>query len=204
MIKIYHVKGTRGIRPIWLCEELDVPYEVEVIDFSAVFRNSAEWRNLSPTGKVPVMTEGEITMFESGAMVDYVLERHANGRLAPPPGSPDSALCRQWCWFAEATFARPLGEIANHRYVAPNGETVEFVIDDCKARARLCIDAIEGVVNDSDYLVGNSFSAADIMTGYSLLLASNFGVLTDDHPHTKTYFDRLDARPGFIAARNAG
>ena len=204
MIKIYHVKGTRGIRPIWLCEELDVPYQVEVIDFSPVFRNSPDWRNLSPTGTVPVLTEGDITMFESGAMVDYVLEGYGNGRLVPPPRTLASALCRQWCWFAEATFARPLGEIVNHNRVAPNGETVGFVIDDCKARARLCIDAIESVVSNSDYLVGNSFSAADIMMGYSLLLASKFGVLTDDHPHTKAYFDRLDARPGFIAAKNEG
>ena len=204
MLKIYHVRGTRGFRPIWLCEELGLPYELEVIDFGAEFRSSPEWRALSPTGKVPVMTDGDLTMFESGAMVDHLLERYGGGRLLPAPGTANSALCRQWCWFAEATFARPLGEIVNHRRVAPGGETVDFVIEDCMARARLCLDALEGALADADYLVGNAFGAADIMNGYSLHLAENFGVLTDEHPNTVAYVARLRERPGYQVARDAG
>ncbi|MCY3810462.1 MAG: glutathione S-transferase family protein [Gammaproteobacteria bacterium] len=201
---IYHVKGTRGFRAIWLCEELDLPYRVEVIDFSPAFRTSAEWRSKSPTGKVPVMVHDEVTMFESGAMVDFLLERYGEGRLAPEPGTPESALCRQWSWFAEATFARPVGEIVNHNRVAPEGGVVEFVIEDCKDRARICIAAIEDALADSPYLVGDSFTYADIMTGYSLLLASNFGLLTDDYPRTQAYFGRLSSRPGFQMAQDAG
>ena len=79
MLKIYHVKGTRAVRVIWLCEELKVPYEVQVIDFSPDYRNSPEWRSISPTGKVPAMTDGDLTMFESGAMADYVYEKYGNG-----------------------------------------------------------------------------------------------------------------------------
>lgn len=204
MLKIYHVARTRGARPIWLCEELGLPYEIEVIDFGAAFRASPGWRALSPTGKVPVMTDGELVMYESGAMVDYILERYGEGRLQPEPGTADSALYRQWCWFAEATFARPLGEIVNHRRVAPGGETVEFVIEDCKDRTRLCLDALEGALADADYLVANTFGAADIMNGYSLNVAANFGVLTDEHPQTLAYFERLVARPGFEVALAAG
>lgn len=201
---IYHVKGTRGFRAIWLCEELDLPYRVEVIDFSPAFRTSAEWRSKSPTGKVPVMVHGDLTMFESGAMVDFLLERYGEGRLAPAPGTPESALCRQWSWFAEATFARPLGEIVNHNRVAPEGGLVDFVIEDCKDRARICIAAIEDALAESEYLVGDAFTYADIMTGYSLLLASNFGVLTDDYARTQAYFGRLSSRPGFQVAQDAG
>lgn len=204
MLTIYHVKGTRSVRVIWLCEELAIPYQVEVIDFSPAFRDSAEWRSKSPTGKVPAMTDGALTMFESGAMADYLLERYGEGRLSPTPGTPDSALCHQWSWFAEATFARPLGEIVNHNRCAPNGAVVDFVIEDCKARTRTCIAAIEEAVADADYLVGNTFSVADIMTGYSLMLASNFGVLTDDYPNTQAYFARLGQRQGFQVARDAG
>jgi len=140
MIRIFHAKGTRLMLAIWLCEELGVPYEIEVIDFSPEARARPEWRALSPTGKVPVLTDGDLTMYESGAMVDYILERDSGGRLEPAPGTENSALCRQWCWFAEATFARPLGEIVNHGRVAPEGGTVDFVIEDCKARARLCLE----------------------------------------------------------------
>ena len=204
MLKIFHVKGTRGFRPIWLCEELGLPYEIEVIDFGAAFRSSPGWRALSPTGKVPVMTDGDLTMYESGAMVDYIAERHGHGGLLPSPGTADSALCRQWSWFGEATFARPLGEIVNHRRVAPEGETVEFVIEDCKARARLCLDALERTLADADYLVANTFGIADIMNGYTLHLAANLGVLTDKHPSTVAYLARLEERRGFQVARDAG
>ena len=204
MLTIYHVKGTRSVRVIWLCEELSLPYRVEVIDFSPAFRSSAEWRSKSPTGKVPAMTDGDFTMFESGAMVDYLLERYGDGRLQPESGGADSALCRQWSWFAEATFARPLGEIVNHRRVAPNGELVDFVIEDCRERGRTCIAAIDDAVANADYLVGNAFTYADIMTGYSLMLASNFELLTDDFPHALAYFERLSERPGFQVARDAG
>ena len=204
MLTIYHVKGTRAVRVIWLCEERGIPYKIEVIDFSPAFRNSPEWRSKSPTGKVPAMTDGDLTMFESGAMVEYLLERHGDGGLLPELGTADRALCRQWSWFAEATFARPLGEIVNHNRVAPEGRLVDFVIEDCKARARTCIAAIEDVVAHADYLVGKTFTVADIMTGYSLLLATNFGVLSDDFPHTQAYFERLSQRPAFQVARDAG
>ena len=204
MLKIYHVKGTRAIRVIWLCEELGVPYEIEVVDFSPAYRQSPEWRAKNPTGKVPAMEDGELTMFESGAMVDYVLEKYGDGRLTPEPGSATSALVRQWSWFAEATFARPLGEIVNHNRIAPEGGAVEFVIEDSKERARICIRAIEDVVRDADYLVDNTFSVADIMNGYSLMLAENFGVLDDSFPATQAYFARLGERPGFQVAKAAG
>ena len=102
-ITIYHVKGTRSMRVIWLCEELDIPYEVVTVDFSPEYRNTAEWRAKSPTGKVPAMSDGDLTMFESGAMVHYLLEKYGNGRLRPELGSPESAIFLQWSWFAEAT-----------------------------------------------------------------------------------------------------
>src|SRR5215472_11044451 len=103
MLRIYHVPGTRSVRPIWLCYELDLPVEVERIDFSQAFRNSPKWRAISPAGKVPALTDDGVTMFESGAMVDFILERYGEGRLRPEPGTAASALYHQWCWFSEAT-----------------------------------------------------------------------------------------------------
>lgn len=75
MLKFYHVPGTRSVRPVWLCHELDLAVEIEPVDFSPAFRNSPEWRAISPAGKVPDMTDGDMTMFKSGAMGDYILER---------------------------------------------------------------------------------------------------------------------------------
>ena len=142
MLRIHHVPATRGFRVIWLCEELEVPYEIVRVDFSRRYRASAEWRAMNPVGKVPVMTADDLTMFESGAMVQHVLDRHGRGRLEPARGTRDHALYLQWSWFSEATFTRPLGEIVNHRREFGD-RAIGKVVEEMKARARLCLEALD-------------------------------------------------------------
>ena len=91
MLTIYHYKSTRSVRVIWACEELSIPYELKIIDPSVEYRSSDEWRALSPTGRIPAMADDGFTMFESSAMLQYVLDRYGDGRLVPKPGTADSA-----------------------------------------------------------------------------------------------------------------
>ena len=200
MLKIYHVPGTRSLRVIWLCEELGHPYEVVPIDFSPEYRNRAEWRALSPTGKVPAMSDEGFSMFESGAMVQYILQRYADGRLQPPPGSAASAIYLQWCWFAEATLARPLGDIIHHTRLKPEAERIPAVVKDAEARARTCLEALETALSGKKYLIDETFTAADIMMGYSLKLAERVGVLDGRYPVVQSYQARLAERPGLVVA----
>lgn len=201
MIRIYHAPRTRSIRVIWLCEELGIPHEVVAIDFSPAYRATAEYRRLNPVGKVPAISIGDFTMFESAAIVEYLLERHGKGRLRPTPGTEQSAAYLQWSWFAEATFARPLGDIAQHTRIKPPEQRIPAVVDDARARALLCLDALEPHLQRNAYLVGDEFTAADIIMGYSLLLARWFEVLTDsNYPTVNAYLDRLMQRPGLAKA----
>lgn len=202
-MKIYHVKGTRSVRIIWLCEELGIPCEVEIVDFSPAFRNTPQWRAKSPTGKVPVLEDGGFVMFESGAMAQYVLERYGEGRLQPSPGSADSARCLQWSWFAEATFARPLGDIIHHTVFKPEAERIPAVVVDARARALTCLDAVDAAVDGNTFLLGDEFTVADIMMGYTLMLAKRVNVLENDHAHASAYFERLSGRAGFQKAMAA-
>jgi len=199
MLRIYHVPGTRSVRPIWLCYELDLPVEIEPIDFSPEYRNSPQWRAISPAGKVPAMTDGDMTMFESGAMVDYILERYGEGRLRPPPGTAESALHHQWCWFSEATLARPLG-LARLLRDNPAAGTV---VDDARQKARGCLEVVDQAVAGRDYLLGAEFGAADIMMGYSLHLIEKFDVLDDEYPNAQAYLQRLKVRNAFSSALSA-
>ena len=202
MLKIYHVTGTRGTRVIWLCEELGHPYEVEKISFAADFRASPEWRALNPVGKVPVMTDGDITMFESGAMVDYVLARYGEGRLVPPVDTPEYAAYLQWNWFAEATLSRPLGEIVNHGREFPDDARIDAVVDEMANRSVVCLQAVADAVQDQPYILGDEFTAADIMIGYSVMLGTM--LIPDRFPKDLgPYWERLSARPGFKIAREA-
>ncbi len=200
-MKIYHVKGTRSIRVIWLCHELNLPLDIETIPrFDAAFKASPEWRAKSPTGKVPVLEDGDISMYESGAMVEYILNRYGSADLVPSDPT-ELALYYQWCWFAEATFARPLGDIMHNTVMKPPEERIAAVVPEAKQRARLCLDGVERCVEHNQYLLGDRFTAADIMMGYSIMLAERTGVLTDDHPHSQRYYRLLEEREGFRIAR---
>ncbi len=205
MVTIYHVPRTRSARVIWLCEELGLPYEVVPVDFSPEYRKSPEWRRLNPIGKVPAMTDVDadgnpFSMFESGAMVHYLLERYGKGRLQPPAGTPESALFLQWSWFAEASLARPLGDMVHHRILKPEPERIPAVVEDGQARAEICLDAVEAALDGRDHLLGAELTAADIMMGYSLALAQRLGVLDERYPNVVAYMGRLEGRPGFQIA----
>jgi len=148
------------------------------------------------------MTDGGVSMFESGAMVDFILERYGNGRLRPAPGTPDAAQYLQWSWFAEATFARPLGDIAQHTVVKPEAERIPAVVEDARNRSLLCMDALEAAVPGGRYLINGTFTASDIMMGYTLILARRFKVLTPTtYPNVNAYMARLETHPGFIKAQ---
>jgi len=200
VLTIYHVPGTRSLRPIWLCYELGLPVEVATIDFSPAYRNSAEWRAISPGGKVPVLRDGDLTMFESGAMVEYILERYGNGRLRPAPGTAESALHHQWCWFAEATLIRPLG---TNRFARSKGESGEQLVAEAIEKTRASLGVVEGALAGRDYLLGSAFGAADIMMGYSLELLASLKLLDERYPASLGYLNRLRARDAFQRAMSA-
>ncbi len=201
MLKIYHAPRTRGFRVIWLCEELDIPYEIVPVDFSPTYRATPEWRKMNPVGKVPVMTDGALTMYESGAMVQHVLDTYGDNRLQPARGTAEQAIYLQWSWFAESTFARPLGEMVNHkRMFAENAS--QAVIDEMKDRARQCAQAVSDGVAGKQWILGDQFSAADIMLGYSLRL---YGLLMDESlpDNAESYWQRMSARDAFKTGQAA-
>lgn len=202
MLTIYHAPMTRGLRVIWLCHELGVDIDVKNIDFSPAYRASDEWRAMSPTGKVPVLTDGEVTMYESCAMVQYVLDKYGEGRLQPPIGSPEGALYHQWCWFAEATFARPVGDLIHHTKLRAPEDRIAAVVPDAIARATLCLNAVEAHLEGRDYLL-DDFGAADIVMSWTLLCGVAAELPMDGSARTLAYLDRLKERPGLKHAMAA-
>ena len=198
MLTIYYVAGTRAIRPVWLCEELQIPYQREDISFDPEFRASAEWRSINPVGKVPAMRDGDLVLFESCAMVQVILDRYGNDQLEPKKGTDEHALMQQWSWFAESTLARPAGEIVNHQRVFGD-DVVTKVVAEMKERVRLCLTAVDDAMIEKEFLLDFGFSIADINLGYSLHLASSY-VDYDDLVNARAYYERLSARPAFQKA----
>ena len=200
MIKLYHASKTRSVRVLWLLEELGMRYELALIPFTQDALKSAAFLRVNPCGSLPAIEDGEVAMFESGAIVEYVLERYGNGRLAPPIGSPVRARYLQWLHFGEASLLPPLGDIAQHAMFRPEAERIPAMVVDGRRRAVAKLDVLERALAGSAYLCGEELTAADVMVGYGVAIAALLGVVGGQHPNLRAYLARLETRPAFQKA----
>lgn len=191
MLTIYHAPGTRSVRPLWLCYELDLPVAVEQVEFSPDYLKSAAWRQISPAGKVPVMIDDGLRMYESGAMVQYILEKYGNGALQPAAGSAERAAYHQWCWFSEATLTRPLGL----KLLRTPKEHFGVLVSEAAEKFFAALTMVEAELEKRRFLVDDTFTAADIMMGYAIIIVES--ALDDNYPHLRQYLNRLTARDAY-------
>jgi glutathione S-transferase len=198
MIKLYFAPRTRSVRILWLLEELALPYTLERVDFQPPV--SRFFAQRTPTGKLPTIEDGDVVMCESGAIVEYVLERYGRGRLAPPVGSPDRARFLQWIHFAESTAFPPLGVLVWLTRYRKDAASHSALVEDARVRAATGLDFLERELGQNAYLVGDQFTAADVMMGFTLVAARLLGVLGDRHPTLNAYLARLEKRPAFQKA----
>lgn len=194
MITLYHAPRSRSVRIHWLLEELGVPYRLQVVDFVPP---ATPFAQRVPFGKFPAIEDGDVVMFESGAILEYVLERYGEGRLAPPPGAAQRAEFLQWVHFAEATAFPPLGNIAWHAMFKRDADQVPGAMADYRSWALAALDVLERALAGKLYLLGSELSGADIMMGFTVICAKWFGLLDDRYPNVTAYLARLEERPAF-------
>jgi glutathione S-transferase len=197
MMTLYHAPRTRSLRIRWLLEELGVPYQLKTVPFVPP---SSPFSQDTPSGKFPTLEDDGVVLFESGAILEYVLERHGNGRLAPAPGTPLRGPFLQWVHFAEATAFPPLGTMAWHMLFRQDAEKLPDAMADYRGLAIAALDVLERALAGKTYLLGDALSGADVMMGYTLLVAKWFGLLADGHPKVSAYLARLEARPALQKA----
>jgi glutathione S-transferase len=202
MLKLYFAPRTRSVRVLWLLEELGLPYELVRVDFLPPAKSFFAQR--TPTGKLPTLEDGDVVMCESGAIVEYILERYGEGRLAPAPGSGLRARFLQWIHFAESTAFPPLGIVVWLTLYRDDAGSHAALIEDVRARAAMGLDFLERELGPGPYLLGYDFSAADVMMGFSLVAARVLGVLDDRFPAIHAYLARLEARPAYQEAIAVG
>ena len=198
MIKLYFAPLTRSIRIVWLLEELGLPYELQRVEFLPTERQFFSQK--TPTGKLPTLEDGDVVMCESGAIVEYLLEKYGAGRLAPTIGSPQRAAFLQWLHFAESTAFPPLGIVVWLTRYRGDAEHHAVLIQDARARAEAGLDFLQRGLGSGPYLLGEEFSAADVMMGFTLAAARALGVLDDRRPALMEYLARLQARPALQKA----
>lgn len=198
MITLYHLRGSRSDRILWLLEELGLPYALERVEFRPP--DKTFFAQATPTGKLPTLVDGETVLCESGAIVEYLVERHGEGRLAPAPGEPERARYLQWLHFAESTAFPPLGILAWLTRYRSDEPALATLVADARERAAHGFEYLAAEFGEGPWLLGESFTAADVMMGFTLGAARMLGALDDRHPALGAYLDRLQTRPAFQRA----
>jgi glutathione S-transferase len=153
-VKLYYVPNTRSNRPRWMLEELEVPYELVRLDPKQGDNKTREYLAINPTGKVPSLVDGEVTMFESAAIVAYLGDKFADKKLAPPVGSNDRAAYYQWLFFGMTTLEQPLSLYTSHTVSLAPEKRVAHVADEAKEAEDRALAALESSLADRDWLLG--------------------------------------------------
>jgi glutathione S-transferase len=202
LITIHHLGVSQSDRIVWVCEELGVPYQLKRYERDATTRLAPpEYRALHPFGTAPVISDGNLVLGESGAIVEYINARYGGSRLSVAASSPHFADYLYWLHFANASLMTAgMVELARNLL---GGAGRNEVIDAVVGRSDRAFDMVEKHLTDNVYFAGPDFSAADILMLFPLTTMRAF-VPRDlaANPNTRAYLQRIGDRPAFRAAAN--
>ena len=191
-MKLYWAPQTRSMRAVWLLEGAGVDYELELVDIRGADRkDSDEFRRASPMGKVPALVDGDAALAESAAICLYVADRYAATRLAPALDDPLRGEFLYWLMYTPAVVEPAMSEQINK--VKPNPGSSGWGSFDSM------ISTFEARLAGRDWVIGDAFSAADVMLGSSAIFMRMFGMLPESDV-LEAYADRCMARPAFLKA----
>lgn len=200
MIKLYYVPSTRSIRIAWLCEELGLPYERVNLQLKDDDLRTPAMLARNPFGKVPAIEDGDVTIYESGAIIEYLLDTYGKGRLRPDPGTRNYYRYLEWVHGSE-TLAGFMSVVLFTVSRAPEECRSEALTEAAADRARFGLQSVERDFGEGPFICGEMFTAADIMLTWSIHFCTMFGVIPgDDTPKLTDYFERMKARDGWQKA----
>jgi len=195
-MKLYFAPNTRAVRVVWLLEELGLPYDLERFELGHPGMRSPEFRKIHPLGRVPVLEDGDTRLFESGAIIQYLLARYGEGKLAPAPDGPNFGVFLQWFHYAEGMLMPPVNTIVVETLLLPEAKRTPAVAERATKLLSKMLVAVDQGLAGKQYLAGE-FSAADIMTGHACTVAARFGADLSEMPNVLAYVERLKERPAF-------
>ncbi len=201
MLKLHFAPNSRAGRIVWLLEELDLPYELNRMSFHPKDLKSDEHRKRHPLGRVPVLEDGDVSIYESGAIVDYILERHKNGGLKPAVDDPRFPAYLQWFHYCEGMVMPPINTIVVQTVLLPEDRRDATVLAQARKLLSKSLEPLDQALEGQAYLIGD-FSGADIMIGHACAMANRLGCVTDEMSNLKAYIARIAERPAFQLAFN--
>ena len=201
MITVHHLEESRSQRILWLLEELGIPYEVKRYARDPKTRFATpELKAVHPLGKSPVITDGDRTVAESGAIVDYLIRHHGGGRLQPDPASADYDTYVHWLHYAEGSAMVPLLLLI---YTQRIGEASAPIQPRIESEMANHLGYVDQALSGRQFLVGDDLTGADIQMSFVGEVARAFGKLTP-YAAISAWLDRLHARPAYQRAVERG
>jgi len=191
-MKLYWCPRTRSFSALWLMEETGQPYERVLIDLNKNDQKSPDYLKINPMGKVPAIQDGDVSVAESAAICAYVAERYPEAKLAPPVGDPRRAKYLQWLFFGPGCIEPAMVQVSTKIEMNPvaagwgDAQRVFDVLDDALAKG--------------PWLLGETFSAADIIIGSGLNFSVRLFKMIASRPSFEAYIERCMARPAFQLA----
>lgn len=216
MIIVHHLNNSRSQRVLWLLEELGLQYEIKRYERDPVTMLApVSLREVHPLGKSPVISDGELIAAESGAIIEYLVERYGGGRLAPSPGTPERLRYTYWLHYAEGS-AMPLLLLKLIFDRIPKGPMPFFVRPIARGIAGRVkssfiepqiarhLDYLEAEIGKNAWFAGNEFTAADIQMSFPLEAAAARAGLDASRPKLLDFLARIHARPAYRSALERG
>jgi glutathione S-transferase len=204
MLIVHHLGKSQSERIVWLCEELQIPYELKLYARNAVTSLAPPaYRALHPIGAAPVIQDGAVVLAESGAVIEYILAKYGNGQLRPAVEDTNFAAYLYWFHFANGTLQPAMGRSMVVRRLNPaaSNPILMFV----QERLDRALDLVEQRLGEVPYLAGDTFSAADIMTVFSLTTMRYFLPLDfTPYPSIVAYLARVSQRTAYQTAMQKG
>ena len=216
MITVHHLNNSRSQRVLWLLEELGLPYEIQKYQRDPkTMLAPPSLMKVHPLGKSPVITDDGTTVAESGAIVEYLVERYGDGRLAPAIGTPERLRWRYWLHFAEGSAMPPLllklifekiPQAPMPFFVKPiaKGISAKVLAAMVDPNLKRQLDFMEGELGKSEWFAGDAFSAADIQMSFPVEAAAQRAGLDASRPKLMAYLKRIHARPAYQKALERG
>lgn len=214
MITVHHLERSRSQRVLWLLEELGVPYELKEYERDPkTLRAPPALREVHPLGKSPVVTDGDRTIAESGAILEYLVDRYGDGKLRPPSGTPERVRYDYWLHYAEGSAMPPLllalvfGEVKKKAPwpVRPIAKAIANKVlgDFVRPQMKLHFDWIESQLATSTWFAGDELTAADMQMSYPIEAHAGRGDGAE-RPNIRAWLDRVRARPAYQRALERG
>lgn len=216
MIVVHHLNNSRSQRVLWLLEELELPYEIKRYKRDPqTMLAPTSLREVHPLGKSPVITDGKQTLAESGAIIEYLIERYGNGRLVPALGTLEHLRYTYWLHYAEGSAMPPLllklifDQIEKNPmpfFVRPIARAIVSRVKSSFIEPQIAqhLDYMEAEIGKSTWFTGNEFTAADIQMSFPLEAAVARGGLNASRPKLMAFLNRIHTRPAYQQALERG